>query len=89
MPALTVVICVAVVGNIALTVQIFAKNAGKHVNFVEICALIVMKYALTACHFVRAVMNAKIVEGTSVQDVRNIVPPVQISVRIVEPVNIA
>ena len=57
-----------------------------HVNIAETCALIAMRYAPTVCPFARVAMNVKIAEVISVQDVRIIVPPVQIFVRTVEPV---
>ena len=57
-----------------------------HVSIVEICAPIATRSALAVCPFVRVAMNVKTVEGIFVQDVRIIVPPVQIFVRTVEPV---
>lgn len=57
-----------------------------HVSIVEICAPIATMSAPTVCPFARVAMNVKIAEVISVQDVRIIVPPVQIFVRTVEPV---
>ena len=66
--------------------SISAKIAEKNAQTAAIYAMIAMKFAMNACPFARVAMNVKIAEVISVQDVRNIVPPVQIFVRTVEPV---